>query len=77
VQPPVLVLSGGNALGAYHAGASDALEATGVEPGLVVGASIGAVTAAILAGKPRESGPGACGDSGLPRSIRPPRCRPP
>lgn len=47
---PVLVLSGGNALGAYHAGAWTALEAAGVEPRWVLGSSIGAVTAAIIAG---------------------------
>ncbi|MBW4022864.1 MAG: patatin-like phospholipase family protein [Proteobacteria bacterium] len=48
--PPILVLSGGNALGAYHAGAWTALEAEGIEPGWVAGTSIGAVTAAIIAG---------------------------
>jgi NTE family protein len=47
---PVLVLSGGNALGAYHAGAWTALAAAGVEPRWVLGSSIGAVTAAIIAG---------------------------
>jgi NTE family protein len=47
---PALVLSGGNALGAYHAGAWMALEAAGVEPGWISGASVGAVTAAIIAG---------------------------
>ncbi len=47
---PVLALSGGNALGAYHAGAWTALEAAGVEPRWVLGSSIGAVTAAIIAG---------------------------
>jgi NTE family protein len=49
---PVLVLSGGNALGAYHAGAWAALEAAGVVPGWVVGASVGAITGAIIAGNP-------------------------
>ena len=48
------VLAGGNALGAYHLGASDALFGAGWEPDWLVGASIGAVTAAILAGN--ESG---------------------
>lgn len=45
-----LVLSGGNALGAYHLGACERLLGAGLEPGWLVGASIGAVTAAIIAG---------------------------
>ena len=47
---PALVLSGGLALGAYHAGAWTALEAAGIEPFWVAGTSIGAITAAIIAG---------------------------
>ncbi|NUZ07813.1 patatin-like phospholipase family protein [Piscinibacter koreensis] len=47
-----LALSGGNALGAYAAGAYEALHGAGIEPDIVSGASIGAVTAAILAGNP-------------------------
>lgn len=54
---PALVLSGGNALGAYHLGACQALEAAGVEPGWVAGSSIGAVMAGIIAGNaPGERG---------------------
>lgn len=49
-----LVLGGGNALGAYHAGACEVLFARGVEPGRIVGASVGALTGAILAGNPKE-----------------------
>ena len=49
-----LVLSGGNALGAYAAGAYEALHQAGYAPDLVSGASIGAVTAAILAGNAPE-----------------------
>ncbi|GJE12803.1 patatin-like phospholipase family protein [Methylobacterium longum] len=45
-----LVFAGGNAVGAYHAGAYEALHAQGLRPDWVVGASIGAVTAAIIAG---------------------------
>ncbi|UMY17806.1 patatin-like phospholipase family protein [Methylobacterium organophilum] len=45
-----LVFGGGNALGAYHAGAYEILERQGLQPDWVVGASIGAVTAAIIAG---------------------------
>ena len=46
-----LVFAGGNALGAYHAGGYEALQARGIRPGWIVGASIGAVTAAIIAGR--------------------------
>lgn len=46
----VLVLSGGNALGAYHAGAYEALAARGHQPKRIVGSSIGAITGAIIAG---------------------------
>ena len=49
-----LVLGGGNALGAYHLGACDAFLGAGWEPNWLVGASIGAVTAAILAGNAPE-----------------------
>ena len=49
-----LVLAGGNALGAYHAGAYEALHENGVEPAWIAGASIGAVTAAIILGNPPE-----------------------
>lgn len=49
-----LVLGGGNALGAYHAGVYEAFHDAGVEPDWVVGTSIGAVTGAILAGNRPE-----------------------
>ena len=49
-----LVLGGGNALGAYLAGACETLHEAGVRPDRIVGASIGAVTGAILAGNPPE-----------------------
>ena len=49
-----LVLGGGNALGAYLAGAYELLHERGVRPDRIVGASIGAVTGAILAGNPPE-----------------------
>ena len=51
---PALVLGGGNALGAYHLGVWAGLEAAGIEPGWVVGASIGAVCAALIAGNPPD-----------------------
>ncbi|HEY8566725.1 MAG TPA: patatin-like phospholipase family protein [Beijerinckiaceae bacterium] len=49
-----LVLGGGNALGAYLAGACEVLDEHGFAPGWIVGASVGAVTGAILAGNPPE-----------------------
>ena len=51
-----LVLGGGNALGAYLAGACEFLHERGVLIDRIVGASIGAVTAAILAGNPPGRG---------------------
>jgi NTE family protein len=46
----VLVLQGGGALGAYQAGAYEALAEAGQAPDWVAGISIGAVNAAIIAG---------------------------
>jgi NTE family protein len=46
----ILVLQGGGALGAYQAGAYEALTAAGEEPEWVAGISIGAINAAIIAG---------------------------
>lgn len=50
-----LVLGGGNALGAYLGGAYEVLHGREFRPGWIVGASIGAVTGAIIAGnRPEE-----------------------
>ncbi|ACB83200.1 Patatin [Methylorubrum populi BJ001] len=49
-----LVFGGGNALGAYHAGAFEVLQARGLRPDRLVGASMGAVTGAIIAGNAPE-----------------------
>jgi NTE family protein len=46
----VLVLQGGGALGAYQVGVYEALHAAGIEPDWVIGTSIGAVNAALIAG---------------------------
>jgi NTE family protein len=46
----VLVLQGGGALGAYQAGAYEALAEAGIEPDWVAGISIGAINGAIIAG---------------------------
>jgi NTE family protein len=50
----VLVLQGGGALGAYHAGVYHALHQHGVEPDWIIGTSIGAINASLIAGNPRE-----------------------
>ena len=47
-----LLLQGGGALGAYQAGVYQALAEAGLHPDRVVGVSIGAVNAAIIAGNP-------------------------
>jgi NTE family protein len=46
----VLVLQGGGALGAYQAGVYQALHEVGIEPDWVIGTSIGAINAGIIAG---------------------------
>jgi NTE family protein len=51
----VLVLQGGGALGAYQVGVYEALHEAGVEPDWIVGTSIGAINASIIAGnKPQD-----------------------
>lgn len=51
----VLVFQGGGALGAYQAGVYHALHEAGIEPDWVVGTSIGAINAALIAGSAPES----------------------
>src|SRR3954465_597717 len=46
----VLVLQGGGALGSYQAGVYQALDEAGTEPDWIIGASIGAITASLIAG---------------------------
>ncbi|WP_193227732.1 patatin-like phospholipase family protein [Aureimonas psammosilenae] len=46
----VLILSGGNALGAFQAGVYEALHEAGLEPDWIVGTSIGAINGALIAG---------------------------
>jgi len=48
----VLVLQGGGALGAYQIGVYQALHEAGIAPDWVVGTSIGAINAALIAGGP-------------------------
>jgi NTE family protein len=50
----VLVFQGGGALGAYQAGVYEALHEAGVEPDWLIGTSIGAINAAIIAGNKFE-----------------------
>src|SRR3954468_16021097 len=51
----VLVLQGGGALGAYQVGVYEALHEAGVAPDWVIGTSIGAINASLIAGsKPAE-----------------------
>jgi len=52
-KPPgqiVLVLQGGGALGAYQIGVYQAMHEAGIEPDWVIGTSIGAINAALIAG---------------------------
>jgi NTE family protein len=56
-RPPhqiVLVLQGGGALGAYQAGVYQALHEAGIEPDWVIGTSIGAINAGLIAGNKSE-----------------------
>lgn len=46
----VLVFQGGGALGAYQVGVYQALHEAGIEPDWVIGTSIGAINAALIAG---------------------------
>jgi NTE family protein len=50
----ILLLQGGGALGAYHAGVYEGLVAAGFAPDWVVGISIGAINAALIVGNPPE-----------------------
>ena len=50
----VLVLQGGGALGAYQAGVYQAMHEAGLEPDWVIGTSIGAINASLIAGNTPE-----------------------
>ena len=49
-QRTVLILQGGGALGAFQGGVFEALDGSGLAPDWVIGTSIGAINAAIIAG---------------------------
>jgi NTE family protein len=50
----VLVFQGGGALGAYQAGVYQALHEAGIEPDWIIGTSIGAINASLIAGNAPE-----------------------
>ena len=50
ISQVVLVLQGGGALGAYQIGVYQALHDAGIEPDWVIGTSIGAINASLIAG---------------------------
>ena len=56
----VLVLQGGGALGAYQAGVYQALHEAGIEPDWIIGTSIGAINASLIAGNEPEDRLGGC-----------------
>jgi NTE family protein len=51
----VLVLQGGGALGSYQAGVYQALHEAGIEPDWIIGTSIGAINAGLIAGNVAEN----------------------
>ncbi|MBV8700548.1 patatin-like phospholipase family protein [Bradyrhizobium sp.] len=51
----VLVLQGGGALGSYQAGVYQALHEASIEPDWIIGTSIGAINASLIAGNTREA----------------------
>lgn len=53
----VLVLQGGGALGSYQAGVYQALQEAGIEPDWIVGTSIGAINASLIAGNAPQDRP--------------------
>ncbi len=51
----VLVLQGGGALGSYQAGVYQALHEASIEPDWIIGTSIGAINASLIAGNPHQN----------------------
>src|SRR6201996_1537994 len=51
----VLVLQGGGALGSYQAGVYQALQEARIEPDWIVGTSIGAINASLIAGNAHQN----------------------
>jgi len=50
----VLVFQGGGALGSYQAGVYQALYEANIEPDWIIGTSIGAINASLIAGNRRD-----------------------
>lgn len=50
----ILLLQGGGAMGAYQGGVYEGIASAGFSPDWVVGISIGAINAALIAGNPPE-----------------------
>jgi len=55
-QQTILILQGGGAPGAFRAGVLEAMEAAGHVPDRLIGASIGAVNAVLIAGNRPQRG---------------------
>ncbi|MGP7795194.1 patatin-like phospholipase family protein [Sphingomonas sp. CLY1604] len=64
-----LVLAGGNALGSYQAGVYEALHGHGLEPGWIVGTSVGAINGAVIAGNAPGARIGALRDLWRPAAV--------
>lgn len=58
----VLVLQGGGALGAYQGGVYQALHEAGIEPDWIIGTSIGAINASVIA---QQTGGSPCKAPGV------------
>jgi NTE family protein len=58
-EQTVLVFQGGGALGAYQAGVYQALHEAGIEPDWIIGTSIGAINASLIAGNEHDDRLGA------------------
>jgi len=63
----VLVLQGGGALGSYQAGVYQALHEAGIEPDWIIGTSIGAINAGLIAGNASSIGTAAFSPTRRPR----------
>ncbi|RDJ94214.1 hypothetical protein B4Q13_16220, partial [Lacticaseibacillus rhamnosus] len=55
LAPPLAPLGLRGALGAYQVGVYEALHEAGIEPNWVIGTSIGAINAALIAGNAKEN----------------------
>jgi NTE family protein len=55
IDQTVLVLQGGGALGSYQVGVYQALHEAGIEPDWIIGTSIGAISASLIAGNAPEN----------------------